>query len=129
MADLVIRGMNMPKTCAHCDLKRYDQERIWTDNGTELLGAWVCKRTDEIIWNTQRGKNCPLFLLPERYGRLVDLDALINELYNLLDKREKDAAFCGNMGPSVTWDDAIDCIKAARIIIPAEGGTDDDGNA
>ncbi len=36
---IIIRGMEMPKTCVQCDLKRYDQERIWTDNGTELLGA------------------------------------------------------------------------------------------
>lgn len=122
MADVLVRGMNMPKTCVQCDLKRYDQERIWTDNEIELLGAWVCKRTDEIIWNTQRGKNCPLFLLPKVHGRLVDLDALINKLQTLRDRSEKDAAFSGDREAGVTWDDAINIIISAPVIIPAEGG-------
>lgn len=79
---VLIKGMEMPKTCVQCDLKRYDQERIWTDNGTELLGAWVCKRTDEIIWNTQRGENCPLVPLPEKHGRLIDADAPVRVVWS-----------------------------------------------
>lgn len=65
--------------------------------------------------------------LPEGHGGLYDRDALINELQNLFDKREKDARFSGNRGPSVTWNDAICHIIAAPIIIPAEG-EGSDGN-
>lgn len=125
MPDIVIRGMNMPKTCCECDLKFYDPEKRWDENGIEQIGAWVCKRTREIIWNTQRSDNCPLGPLPEGHGGMIDLYALINELHNLLDKREKDAAFSGNRGPSVTWNDAICSILAAPVIVPAEGDETD----
>lgn len=107
MADILIRGMAMPKTCVQCDLKRYDQERIWTDNGTELLGAWVCKRTDEIIWNTQRGENCPLASFPERHGRLIDANELELDLVR----------HNGAIG--------FELIGNAPTIVPSEGGGDD----
>lgn len=76
MADILIRGMEMPKTCCQCELKIYDPELRWEENGIEQIGAWVCKRTREIIWNTQRGENCPLLPIPEGHGRLGDLDRL-----------------------------------------------------
>jgi hypothetical protein len=115
MTDVIIRGMKMPETCVQCDLKRYDQERIWTDNGTELLGAWVCKRTDEIIWNTQRGENCPLVPLPEGHGRLGDLDSILKEKYIIKP---------GDLLAEVTVVDAC-YISNAPTIIEAEGGNAD----
>ena len=80
MSDILIKGMEMPKTCCQCDIKIYDPEKRWDENGIEHIGAWICKRTREIIWNTQRGENCPLFSLPERHGRLIDANVLIEEL-------------------------------------------------
>ena len=65
---IYIPNMEMPKTCCQCDLKIYDPEKRWNENGIEQIGAWVCKRTREIIWNTQRGENCPIFPLPEGHG-------------------------------------------------------------
>ena len=77
-------------------------------------------------WNDYTdGANGEFLSLPEGHGRLVDLDALINELQKLFNKREKDARFGGNREASVTWNDAIYHIFAAPIIIPAEGGTDE----
>lgn len=126
MADILIRDMEMPKTCVQCDLKRYDQERIWTDNGVELLGAWVCKRTDEIIWNTQRGENCPIFALPEKYGRLIDADALIEaytpdsyELNKMHMTRESYDKI-----PTVAV--IKKAVSNAPTIVPAEEGSKDD---
>lgn len=85
MADIVIHGMEMPKTCCQCDLKIYDPEKRWDENGIEQIGAWVCKRTREIIWNTQRGENCPLVPLPEGHGRLIDADAVVKTICNSCD--------------------------------------------
>lgn len=95
MADILIRGMEMPKTCVQCDLKIYDPEMRWDENGIKQIGAWVCKRTREIIWNTQRGENCPLVPLPEGNSPWFDVD--VSELALLL-------------GSEVT------------TIVPAEGG-------
>ena len=77
---VLIKGMEMPKTCCQCDLKFYDPEKRWDENSIEQIGAWVCKRTREIIWNTQRGENCPLVEIPTPHGRLVDADAMIEGL-------------------------------------------------
>lgn len=106
MADLVIRGLGIPK------------ER----------SLWLCIMTDGTVYNIKPGgigtahAVGTAFHLPEGHGRLGDLDALINELHNLLDKREKDAAFSGDREAGVTWDDAIHHIIAAPTIVPAEGG-------
>ena len=109
MADLVIRGLGIPK------------ER-------SLL---LCIKTDGTVYNIKPGGIGTAHAvgtavhLPEGHGRLGDLDALINELQNLFDKREKDAIFSGDRTVGVTWDDAIHHIIAAPTIVPAEGGADD----
>lgn len=107
MADILIRGMEMPKTCCQCDLKIYDPEKRWNENGIEQIGAWVCKRTREIIWNTQRGENCPLVPLPEGHGRLGDLDSLQEEFKKSHDGKR------------------LMLIDTAPTIVPAEGGGED----
>lgn len=90
MADILIRGMKMPKTCYQCDLKIYDPEMRWNENGIKQIGAWVCKRTREIIWNTQRGENCPLIFIPDGHGRLVDAR-------EVLEKADKASWFDGDV--------------------------------
>ena len=107
MADILIRGMEMPKTCVQCDLKIYDPEKRWDENGIEQIGAWVCKRTGEVIWNTQRGEDCPLVPLPEGHGRLGDLYALQDEFKKFNDGKRSML------------------IDVAPTIVPAEGGGED----
>lgn len=136
MADILIRGMEMPHDCPHCEFAAIGYASPMS-SGCTLYCRAVDKFKDcatEIMKDNSYEKIsqydtrpdwCPLVPLPEGHGRLVDLDALINELHNLLDKREKDAAFSGDREAGVTWDDAINKIIAAPIIIPAEGGADD----
>ena len=107
MADILIRGMEMPKYTTKAEFG------IDAD-GNPLCMVHHSDGTEPGIYD--------VVPLPEGHGRLGDLDALINELHNLLDKREKDAAFSGDREAGVTWDDAINKIIAAPIIIPAEGG-------
>ena len=105
---IYIPNMEMPKTCCQCDLKIYDPEKRWNENGIEQIGAWVCKRTREIIWNTQRGENCPLIPLPEGHGRLIDADALMNNI--------GDVPYKGSVRR---------VLMSAPTIVPAEGGTEE----
>lgn len=107
MADILIRGIEMPDNVEGCEVIIRIQPN------------------DEVLSAHKFHIGATAIPLPEGHGRLGDLDALINELHNLLDKREKDAAFSGDRGPSVTWNDAICSIFAAPIIIPAEGVGDD----
>ena len=64
-----IKGMEMPHSCEHCELC-YD--------------FMCCSVTDTHVdyptMNTQRLGDCPLVALPEPHGRLIDADALVEDL-------------------------------------------------
>ena len=123
MADILIRGMETPKTCCECDLKTYEPEKVWNDNGIERIGVWACKRTGEIIWNTRRGENCPLVPLPAEHGRLGDLDALEDAFirYYLNQERSNHLVFT----PVEIKQHFADMIGDWPTIVPAEGGTEE----
>ena len=57
MADLLIKGMDMPKDCLHCSI-----DKVWCDK----WGAFE-------KYNKKRHENCPLVEVPA-HGRLVDWD-------------------------------------------------------
>ena len=66
--------MEMPRTCYDCKLRRR--------NGLELICP-VLERSYKIA-DTQvlfvREKDCPLIEVPEQHGRLIDADALAEDL-------------------------------------------------
>lgn len=112
MADILIRGISLPEgELNYISLWLYGDGRVYASD-------------EAIAVSSQRLQDLAISL-PEGHGGLCDRDSLVKELRNLLDKREKDAAFSGNRGPSVTWNDAICSILAAPSIIPAEGGETD----
>lgn len=98
MADLVIRGMEMPETCGLCQLC-LDDSRIC--NG-------YCMFFHRRVNMMERDKNCPIIPLPEGHGRLGDLDALA---YSDEVKR-KGCAYQEE-------------IFRFPTIVPAEGGTEE----
>ena len=115
---ILVKGMGMPKTCVQCCMRRYDQEKIWNDNGIERIGTWTCIHTGEVIWNTQRGENCPLVPLPEKHGRLIDADALTKLLNEEEHKAEDEEFYLG-----VAWFRTFKRLtELAPTIVPAEGG-------
>lgn len=61
MADILIRGMEMPIDCHSCWMRIY------------CFGRGIG------IWGRGKGKPCPILNLPEGHGRLGDLDALQEE--------------------------------------------------
>jgi hypothetical protein len=77
MADILIRGVEMPNSCEKCPFNDYEQgfcfaawkfnESGWPDFSLNV----GCQET--------RNHRCPLVPLPEGHGRLGDLDALQEE--------------------------------------------------
>lgn len=120
---IYIPNMEMPKTCCQCDLKIYDNEMRWDENSIEQIGAWVCKRTREIIWNTQRGENCPLVPLPEGHGRLGDLDKINASLEAMMEIEDNhnDAPYSW----SHAYTEMQSILDDAPTIVPAEGDVND----
>ena len=63
-------GMMFPSNCLGCKLK------IWEESEEE----WICPFTGIVCLNIGRQKDCPLVALPEKHGRLIDADALADDL-------------------------------------------------
>lgn len=59
---VIVKGMEMPASCRSCDF--CDDE------------ARFCKAAKEFIPMVGKPWFCPLVELPEKHGRLIDIDAL-----------------------------------------------------
>jgi len=68
---LLIKGMNMPKSCSDCAMRYmaigYDWECVFTND-------------DVRDYDKKRLSNCPLTEITSPHGRLVDADALLSRL-------------------------------------------------
>lgn len=91
---IIVRGMEMPKNCGSCPLRRINENRAW------------CYRTGEYIdFNKEfdgRKNNCPLIEVPP-HGRLIDADAIQAHEIDIYGKR-------------------LRVIDEAKTVIEAEGG-------
>lgn len=105
---ILIKGMEMPVTCCHCQLMGYDPDIEWVDGGRETQGAYICVITHELIDNTKREEHCPLVPVPP-HGDLIDYDFCM-ENYELLHDDD------GNPVYAVRMRD----INNAPAIIPEE---------
>lgn len=73
MADVIIRGMEMPRCCALCDLEHWDE-----DSYGDEMNHRCCPHHKGYTANvraTGRLPDCPIVPLPEGHGRLIDADA------------------------------------------------------
>lgn len=72
---VIVKGMEMPKSCAKCKLK------YWMS-----ANPYCFVIQSNLEWNqfssgewTGIDTRCPLGALPEKHGRLIDADALMDE--------------------------------------------------
>lgn len=136
MADILIRGMEMPHDCPHCEFAAIGYASPMSsdctlycravdkfkDCATEIMKD---KSYEEISQYDTRPDWCPLLSLPEGHGRLGDLDALDRAFTSLRFNAD------GNLAH---WDarrnwclhgyEIERLIGEAPIIVPAEGVTD-----
>lgn len=100
MADILIRGMKMPKTCQICRTAKFDR----------IVGCEEWDRLSIAQRMYMRSETCPLVPLPEGHGRIVDA-AEILEKANNSPWFDGDVAELGLLlGSEVT------------TIVPSEGG-------
>ena len=109
MADVLIRGLEMPKSCDEC--------RLFNESWCMALGVENWRKSYNKPPEGGRLPDCPLVPLPEGHGRLIDGDALMPDFV-----KARWAFFSDG-------DTFLQLLKHATTIVPAEGGTDDDGNA
>ena len=111
MADILIRGMEMPKNCEDCRLSYSDE-----------YGTTICAACDDCAYSV----SCPLVPLPEGHGRLIDADALDRAFTDL---RFNSDGTLNHWGDRPGWCmhgyEVEKLIADAHTIVPAEGGTDE----
>lgn len=98
MADILIRGMEMPTSCSKC----------------RFGDGYACYATGKIVqdeeWENTRHSFCPLVALPEGHGRLTDGDKLKAALTAIFESFEG----------KVNWNDAICAVLSTPTIVPAD---------
>lgn len=110
MADILIRGMEMPKDCIDCMFTTIDYDMcILAKNDLMLCGG--------------RPSWCPLVPLPEGHGRLIDADALKKRTPMVIDYSAGGFGTDGSIRPVRGYGDWQ--IDQAPTIVPAEGGGED----
>lgn len=104
MADILIRGIEMPKD------GNWKTIRIFSDGSYEIPN-WQgdCRVFPHMV-----------IPLPEGYGRLIDADALLNESYDIIE----DHSGLDYIDPCPVWGYSVDMINRAPTIVPAEGDSE-----
>ena len=105
---VIVKDMKMPQKCYECDFE-YDIYHC----------PLIHEDTDEVR-STKRLDGCPLVELPEKHGRLGDLDELWERMLNYTDN---DGAIFpyGDDDSLIHRDSACFMIESADTIIEAEG--------
>ena len=108
---VLIKGMDMPEKCSRCNIEDdwYYCPLANGDNGD----------TAELRYD-ERLINCPLVEIPEKHGRLIDADELIEFIENRYDITWKSDCYEGGIKDACT--DIIEKINSMPTIIEAEGG-------
>lgn len=119
---ILIKGIGMPETCDDCQFHRYHSH-----------GEYVCVATPMFYpMNLANSKGirkdwCPLVELPEKHGRLIDAEALIDTLEQAIAimetmlKQLDLEADDGCLMELKAYRDIRDGIKEIDAVIEAEG--------
>lgn len=120
MADVVIRGMEMPRCCALCDLEHWDEDSY----GDEINHRCCLYRKGYTakVRETGRLPDCPLVPLPAGHGRLGDLTEIEKKLQNTLDGMgDRWLSSPTLMAQRAAIVSDLKKVKEASTIIPPEG--------
>ena len=103
-----IKGMRMPENCSECPVA--------------LSGKYcrINKTCETFKALPIRPTHCPLIALPDKHGRLVDADAMMDDICNSINQMTKiGIAVDGNY----LWGKLNDALDSAPTIVEAEGET------
>lgn len=104
MADILVRGMEMPEHCYECPC--YNGE-----------SGYCQAYKSGYMYSIERPAKCPLVPLPEGHGRLGDLDVLDKFFHD----RENEAD-AGKFYTGKAWYKTFrQFIRLMQTIVPAEG--------
>lgn len=108
MADILIRGIDVPESCLEC-VMTYSFFRNLHCNKLEGMSGFV----GPLPHANDRHPNCPIFPFPEGHGKIIDSDALWENM-----TVEQSEAFQKGLAGTI---ELFEMLEAATPIIPAEG--------
>lgn len=109
MADILIKGMEMPSCCGNCQFNQFHEANHWT---TWYSCTFLNKDTDDV--GNNRLADCPLVALPE-HGRLIDGDKLLS----IFRHANKDCYQIGKYERASQWYDAEGFVEMQKTIVEA----------
>ena len=127
MSDLLIKGVEMPKSCRDC--KAFVCYKQWAGD----MGGCFCGITKEDAKAKEKNADCPLVSVPP-HGDLIDRDALVTDLKRQCKEVFKIDAVSHddfwitrneayNESLWKTWCESFfEYLKTRETIIPAEEG-------
>jgi hypothetical protein len=121
MSDILIKGMEMPKSCWECEVGSASQ----LDNKT--CPFYAMEGQEQENYQNKIAEGCPLVEIPP-HGRLIDSDALMREFEKAQRTMEQHGQeySCSFMSSSqelsTEWYCVEDMLENAPTIIPAEEG-------
>ena len=112
MADILIRGMEMPDCCEKCPFLDYEQGYCFASGKKQKDGWYDCNLyagSNYVGGNEKRHEDCPLVAMPSGHGRLVDADKIFA---TCVDER----------GYYISFNAAVigEAVDGAQTIVPAE---------
>lgn len=113
---ILIKGMEMPKSCWHCEFCRDG-----LDEYAQHYDYCVALDMNILISQTERHENCPLVEVP-KHGRLIDADVLTEQmernLWAIEDKAEKELGFDETLRRGMQYGHAVylDAVNDAAVI-------------
>lgn len=120
---VLVKGIKMPKDCPQCLLSS------WSPITDEFLGCFAVpgKRyavlsDKEYAKSTKRPDWCPLVELPEKHGRLIDADELIdycNDMLRIISESDDD--MINIITSRICYANVIGQIINMATILEAEG--------
>ena len=120
-----IKGMRMPENCDVCLFS--DWSNLHQTACCKLKEYEPCFTDFSVEYKTQRSTICPLVELPEKHGRLIDAEALIDTLEQAIAimetmlKQLDLEADDGCLMELKAYRDIRDGIKELDAILEAEG--------
>lgn len=82
---VIVNGMEMPKNCGSCWISRMRDSSLGGILDCKILGTVGTAMDDPHDILNNRHPDCPLVELPEKHGRLIDVDALIDDCKKYLN--------------------------------------------
>lgn len=104
---VLIKGMEMPNNCENCPAFEEVFDEKCRITGKSVNPHWSCLLQNDVY---PRPDWCPLIEVPDGHGRLIDANALFEEIYKAWDITA-DASDCNVL---------MQLINDAPTIIPAD---------